>query len=197
MPRISEPTVAEHRAAQHRAVLAAAEKLIAASDGQMPTLGDVAAEVGLARSSVYLYAASRQDLLIQLLLEAIPAWTDSLQEALTGVGDDPGDRVAAYVSVTLDLFLGGSHGPLMAAAQQFPEAFTDERVQHAHDALHPARVELIGDHGVAFALVDAAIARGAELVQEAGEEADLVKPLVERMARAAVAGDLEDRAEGR
>ncbi|WIM73092.1 hypothetical protein QP028_05350 [Corynebacterium suedekumii] len=57
MPKISESTVAEHRAVQHRAVLDAAEKLIVGSDGRVPTLAEVAAEVGLARSSVYLYAS--------------------------------------------------------------------------------------------------------------------------------------------
>ena len=192
MPRISEPSVAEHRAAQHRAVLEAAEKLIVASDGTMPTLAEVANEVGLARSSVYLYASSRQDLLIQLLLKAIPAWTDSLRDAMRTVDEDPGNRIAAYVNVTLELFLSGLHGPLMAAAQQYPEAFTDERVRAAHDALDPARVELVGNVGPAFGLIDAAIARGAELVQDCGKDEAVVKRMVERMARAAVEADLAD-----
>lgn len=197
MPRISEPSVAQHRATQHRAVMDAAEKLIIASDGTMPTLGEVAAEVGLARSSVYLYASSRQDLLIQLLLRAIPTWTDSLREAMVHVDDSPGDRMAAYVDVTFELFLNGLHGPLMAAAQQLPQAFTDERVRQAHDALDPARIDLVGDVGPAFGLVDAAIAKGAELVEEGGHDRRLVKRIVERMARAAVAGDLEEPAPGR
>ena len=192
MPRISEPSVAEHRAAQHRAVLEAAEKLIVASDGTMPTLAEVANEVGLARSSVYLYASSRQDLLIQLLLKAIPSWTDSLRDAMRTVDEDPGNRIAAYVNVTLELFLSGLHGPLMAAAQQYPEAFTDERVRAAHDALDPARVELVGNVGPAFGLIDAAIARGAELFQDCGKDEAVVKRMVERMARAAVEADLAD-----
>ncbi len=192
MPRISEPSVAEHRAAQHQAVLEAAEKLIVASDGTMPSLAEVATEVGLARSSVYLYASSRQDLLIQLLLKAIPAWARSLREAVTTVDEGPGNRIAAYVNVTLDLFLSGRHGPLMAAAQQYPDAFTDERVRAAHDALGPARVELVGDVGPAFDLIDAAIARGAELVQDRGEDEAVVRLTVERMARAAVETDLAD-----
>lgn len=55
MPKISFPTVAEHRAVQHRAVLDAANRLIVENDGNVPTLAEVASEVGLARSSVYLY----------------------------------------------------------------------------------------------------------------------------------------------
>lgn len=61
MPKISEPTVTEHRASQHRAVLLAAERLIVESEGKVPTIAEVAAEVGLARSSVYLYVSSGKD----------------------------------------------------------------------------------------------------------------------------------------
>lgn len=46
-------TVAEHRAVQHRAVLEAAEKLILANNGAVPSLADIASEVGLARPSIY------------------------------------------------------------------------------------------------------------------------------------------------
>ena len=51
MPKITETTVAEHRAVQHRAVLEAAEQLIVAGGGKVPSLAEVAAEVGLARSA--------------------------------------------------------------------------------------------------------------------------------------------------
>ena len=68
MPKITGPTVVEHRAAQHRALLDAAEKLINDSGGEVPTLTEVAEAMGLARSSVYLYVKSRKDLIVQLLL---------------------------------------------------------------------------------------------------------------------------------
>ena len=66
MPKITESTVAEHRAMQHRAVLDAAQHLIIAGAGKVPTLAEVASEVGLARSSVYRYASSQHDLMVQL-----------------------------------------------------------------------------------------------------------------------------------
>ena len=68
MPKITEDTVAEHRAVQHRAVLDAAERLIVENHGKVPTLAEVAAAVGLARPSVYRYAKSQHDLLVQLLI---------------------------------------------------------------------------------------------------------------------------------
>lgn len=187
MPRISQPSVPEHRAAQHRAVLDAAERLIVDSDGKVPTIAEVAAEVGLARSSVYLYVASGRDLIIQLLLQAIPAWLDSLTVELDRVGSDPAERLAAYVRVTLRLFVEGSHGPLMSAASTLPETFADERVQESHNGLDPALRELLGDEvETVRPLIDAMIHRGAELINQSQAEFDQIADILQRMARAAV-----------
>lgn len=187
MPRINQPSVPEHRAAQHRAVLNAAERLIVDSDGKVPTIVEVAAEVGLARSSVYLYVASAKDLIIQLLLQAIPAWLDSLTAELDRVGSDPAERLAAYVRVTLKLFVEGSHGPLMSAASTLPETFTDERVQESHNGLDPALRELLGDEvETVRPLIDAMIHRGAELINQSQAEFDQIADILQRMARAAV-----------
>lgn len=187
MPRINQPSVPEHRAAQHRAVLDAAERLIVDSDGKVPTIAEVAAEVGLARSSVYLYVASGKDLIIQLLLQAIPAWLDSLTAELDRVGSDPAERLAAYVRVTLKLFVEGSHGPLMSAASTLPETFTDERVQESHNGLDPALRELLGDEvETVRSLIDAMIHRGAELINQSQAEFDQIADILQRMARAAV-----------
>lgn len=187
MPRINQPSVPEHRAAQHRAVLDAAERLIVDSDGKVPTIAEVAAEVGLARSSVYLYVASGKDLIIQLLLQAIPAWLDSLTAELDRVGSDPAERLAAYVRVTLKLFVEGSHGPLMSAASTLPETFTDERVQESHNGLDPALRELLGaEVETVRPLIDAMIHRGAELINQSQAEFDQIADILQRMARAAV-----------
>ncbi|MGJ4088686.1 hypothetical protein [Corynebacterium macclintockiae] len=40
MPKITETTVTEHRAVQHRAVLEAAERLIVAGGGKVPSLAE-------------------------------------------------------------------------------------------------------------------------------------------------------------
>lgn len=193
MPRISEATVAQHREVQHRAVLDAAERLIVENGGKVPSLTEVAAEVGLARTSVYRYASSRVDVISQLLLEAIPAWLEELTGNIEQAGSDPADRLAVYVRVTLRLFAEGSHGPLMAAAQSHPEAFADERVRQAHDALEPAVHSLLGEKAaVARPLIDAAIQRGAEMVTRSGADLDLVSRMLQRMARASLEGDLEE-----
>lgn len=188
MPKISEPTVVAHRAAQHRAVLEAAERLIVMSGGKVPTIAEVATEVGLARSSVYLYVASREDMVIQLLLEAIPAWLKNLAVELDTVGSDPADRLAAYVRVTLRLFVEGSHGSLMAAAGTMPAAFADERVQHSHSGLEPALYTLLGEDTARIrSLIDALINRGVEMITRSEADFDVVSATLQRMARAALA----------
>lgn len=184
--------MAEHRAVQHRAVLEAAERLIVAGDGEVPTIADVAAEVGLARSSVYLYTASRTDLLVQLLIMAIDEWITELADLMADAGNDPGDRLAVYVDSALRLFVGGSHGPLMAAAQQHPKAYADERVQAAHAEMEPTLHELLGGISpVSLPLIDAAIQRGAELVTHSGADRDAVSRTLQRMARASLDDEQE------
>ena len=173
MPKITGPTVVEHRAAQHRALLDAAEKLINDSGGEVPTLTEVAEAMGLARSSVYLYVKSRKDLIVQLLLDVIPNWTGGITAAMDAVGDDPVARLKVYIDETFRLFIEGDHGPLMVAAQHVPESFMDPDVQEAHGALDPIVESLLremgGDVAVASrALIDAAIQRGAELVKAGG-----------------------------
>lgn len=190
MPKISEATVAQHRTVQHRAVLDAAEKLIVERGGGVPPLSEVAAAVGLARSSIYLYVASREDMITQLLLEAIPAWLTRLTAEIEHAGPSPADRLAVYAQVTLQLFLEGSHGPLMTAAQSYPDAFADERVQQSHDGLEPALGALLGEEASRVRpLIDAALHRGAELVATSGADREAVAAALQRMARAAAEDD--------
>lgn len=101
MPKITETTVAEHRAAQHRAVLEAAERLIVNNRATVPTLAEVAAEVGLARPSIYRYVSSQQDLLVQLLIQATQAWNEQLKTAMQVALPEPTKRIRAYVDTAL------------------------------------------------------------------------------------------------
>jgi len=188
MPKITAATVAEHRAHQHRAVLDAAAELITESGGHIPPLAEIAAKVGLARSSIYQYIASSTDLIVQLLLDVIPVWNNTLAEQLAAAGDDPAKRLGVYVEGTFRLFADGLHAPLMNAARTVPEAFAHPRVRAEHDSLLPrVRGLLAGpdsDGATALILIDAAIQRGAELVAESrADRADTLARL-QRMAAA-------------
>jgi AcrR family transcriptional regulator len=102
VPRIQAATVAEHHALQRRALLDAARALLAETPAK-PSMGTVGRRAGLARSSVYQYFASADELLAALVAEIFPDWAQqvlSRVDATTG----PGERVWAYVEANLDLF---------------------------------------------------------------------------------------------
>lgn len=107
MPKITETTVAEHRAVQHRAVLEAAERLIINNRGAVPTLAEVAAEVGLARPSVYRYVSSQHDLLVQLLIQATQLWNEQLEAAMKVAPLNPRNASAPmWTPHSSSLFMG-------------------------------------------------------------------------------------------
>ena len=165
MPKITEETVAEHRAVQHRAVLQAAERLIVEHRGKVPTLAEVATAVGLARPSVYRYVSSQHDLLVQLLIQSTQEWNAELEAKIADAPPEAHQRIRAYVDATLDLFAHGAHGPLVAAAQCFPAAFADEEVQRSHAGFQTIVADFCpGVAPVDIALLNAAIGRAAEMV---------------------------------
>ncbi len=104
MPRITAPTVAEHRSRQRRAILDAARAHLAET-GAAPTLAEVAARAGLARSSLYEYFGSREELLAAVVADVFPAWAGTVVDAMRAV-PEPGRQVWAYVEANVVLFAG-------------------------------------------------------------------------------------------
>lgn len=102
MPRIDAPTVAEHRAQQRRALLDAARAILAET-GRAPAMGEVGRRAGLARSSVYQYFASADDLLAALVGDVFPDWARRVLDHVEAA-DSPGARVWAYVEANVRLF---------------------------------------------------------------------------------------------
>jgi AcrR family transcriptional regulator len=102
VPRINAATLAEHHAQQRRALLDAARSLLAET-GQKPSMGAVGRRAGLARTSVYQYFASPDELLEALVAEIFPDW---LQRVLDRVerATSPAERVWAYVEANIELF---------------------------------------------------------------------------------------------
>ncbi len=185
MPKITETTVAEHRAVQHRAVLEAAEKLIITSHGAVPTLAEVAAEVGLARPSIYRYVSSQHDLLVQLLIQATQSWNERLEAAMKVASPEAKKRIHAYVDATLDLFIHSAHGHLMTAAQHFPQAFADEAVQKSHGGFASIVDEFCpGVSPVDISLLNAAIVRASELADGSPEKLNSATQTLYAMAEA-------------
>ena len=131
MPRITAPTVAEHRAAQQRALLDAARTLLAQT-GEAPSMAEVAALAGLARPSAYQYYKSRQDLLHALVLDVFPRWAQRVEEAMRAE-PEPADRILAYVLTNIALVAEGEHavGNALAAVAPSEELNTQSAMMHS------------------------------------------------------------------
>jgi len=156
VPRISAPTVAEHRAAQMRLLLEAARSLLAET-GRPPTFAALAERTGLARPSVYQYFRSADDLLLAMVEDVFPRWSATVARAMDAAPDDRG-RVVAYLRANLDLVAQGEHALATALATVGPPSAVMEGSRAMHDEL----VRPLGEALRALGTRD--VARSAELV---------------------------------
>lgn len=102
MPRITASTVAEHRENQLRAVLDSARALLGETRAA-PTLAATAERAGLARSSIYRYFASAEELLAAVVGDVFPDWAGQVSDRVEAA-TTPGEKVWAYVCANVDLF---------------------------------------------------------------------------------------------
>ena len=121
MPKISAPTVAEHRRRQREALLGAATDLLVHGGVAAVTPAAVGAAAGLARPSVYQYFDSSAGILAAIIEDSFPRSNAQLAVALAGI-TDPLEVMDAYVRETLRQAAEGAHRPAAAlAAAQLPE----------------------------------------------------------------------------
>ena len=121
MPRISAPTVAEHRVRQRDALLHAATQLLVEGGVNAVTPAAVGAAAGLARPSVYQYFSSGADILASVIEDSFPRANETLRVALESASG-PAEQLDTYVRVSLRLARDGAHRPAAAlAAAQLPE----------------------------------------------------------------------------
>ncbi|MCP2336242.1 TetR/AcrR family transcriptional regulator [Actinomadura rupiterrae] len=147
MPRISEPTVAEHRARQLRTLLDAARALVAEEGIEALSLAALARRVGLSRPSLYEYFRSKDDLVAAIVEEELPRWAALVEQALTGPPDLVG-KVEAYVRAQLEVMTDGRHA---AAVQLVEHALAEparERIREGHAQLLRPLVDALKDAGL-------------------------------------------------
>lgn len=135
MPRISAPTVAEHRVRQRSALLQAASGLLVSGGVSAVTPAAVGAAAGLSRPGVYQYFTSGADILAAVIEDAFPRANATLRETLARA-NGPGETLDAYVRVTLGLAAEGAHRPAaaLAAAQLPPECLARLAELHQEQA---------------------------------------------------------------
>ena len=189
MPKIEAQTVAEHRANQERALLEAARELLRADGRAAVTPASVGAVVGLARSSVYKYFRSGEEILARIVADAFADWGARVSEA-AGHAGDTGDRIDAYVRATLELASTGAHRIAVLGGGLPRDDSARERLARAHrDLAAPLRAALADrgdpDPGLTAELIDGALGRAIDQL-DAGRPAGEVVPATLAFVRRAV-----------
>ncbi|WP_085369923.1 TetR/AcrR family transcriptional regulator [Leifsonia sp. NCR5] len=130
MPKISAPTVAEHRVAQRAALLTATEHLLVEAGLAGVTPRSIAERAGLARSSFYEYFGSRDDILAAVAIAAFDRWAEEIDDALAGVPES--DRMRAYVEATMRMTADGKHSiaSILQQADISPTKYDDIMALH-------------------------------------------------------------------
>ncbi|WP_067823071.1 TetR/AcrR family transcriptional regulator [Actinomadura kijaniata] len=189
MPRISEPTVAEHRARQLRTLLDAARALVAEEGIEALSLAALARRVGLSRPSLYEYFRSKDDLVAAIVEEELPRWAAHVERALAG----PPDLVAkvdAYIRAQLEVMTDGRHA---AAVQLVEHALAEparERIRDGHAQLLRPLVAALADSGIPEPELRAELIQGiVEAAADAAQRrADRAAAVVEAAVAQAVHG---------
>src|SRR5690554_889086 len=130
MPRINAPTVADHRAQRIRAILDAARRLMEET-GEPPSMGEIGSRAGLARSSVYQYFSSVEELLTAVAAEVFPDW---IERVLERVAEAPtsGAKVWAYIEENIAIFAS----PELAVAQVLARVISPQEFQAPMKEFH-------------------------------------------------------------
>lgn len=145
MPRISAATMAEHHAERRRALLDAARTLLAET-GEAPPVGLVASRAGLARTSVYQYFSSVDELLTAVVADVFPTWAAQVSERVARA-TTPGERVWAYVEANVDLFAGAEQAVALALARVVDPTVLRAPMREFHARLQIPLQEALSDLG--------------------------------------------------
>lgn len=189
VPKIRAASVADHRAQQRRALVAAARQLLQEGDASAVTFAAVAARTGLARNSVYKYFADRGELLAEVVREATPRWTVRIREEMAEART-PVERVAAYVRAQLILVRDGEHRIAQALAGDRDAAVLREGAAEAHarilEPLITTLAELGDDAPHRTARLLQGLVNAATTALESGDDFDAVTRRAVLLATGAV-----------
>lgn len=168
MPKISAPTVAEHRAMQRAALVRAAEEVLLEGGLAGVNPRTVSERAGMARSSFYDYFPTKDDLLVAIAIDAIERWDAEVEEALAGV-ESGLPQLRAFVDATMAMTAEGKHAiaGILREAELSPSRFED--LMTLHDALLRPVLAVLGELGVAepqtaAVLVEGVLGAGIRLV---------------------------------
>lgn len=165
MPRIQAASVAEHVAQQRAAVIDAALRLFIERGYHEVTLADIAAEVGLARSSLYRYVPDKAHLLVDWFRAELPAEAARAEEVL-GSSGTPTERIERWALEQLAYARRPEHA-LVAALGEIAGQLDDPtraELGRAHHALFAPLAGVLAEAGLTGPEAESAIAMIGGLV---------------------------------
>lgn len=159
MPKISAPSVPEHRSRQRTALLRAATDILVTEGIGAVTPAAVGAVVGLARPSVYQYFPSGAAMIAAIIEDVFPRANRILADALALAGT-PIERLDTYISETLRLAAEGYHRPASALAGATLPPDCIARLTDLHQEQSEPFVQVLSELGVVDLLVTAPLLAG-------------------------------------
>ncbi len=177
VPKITAATVAEHRARQRAAIVAAATELLL--DGGYPALSfaSVAERADLARPSVYSYFKSKDEMVVAACEQALPRFLDRIERSMARART-PRSRLAAFVRAQLEAAAEGEHRLALALDGASLSAPARARIGALHERFAPNLVDVLRALGnpqprLAAELAQGVVNAGVRRI-EAGEPASRV-----------------------
>lgn len=149
MPRITADNIIEHVAQQRAAVLDAAVRLFTTHGYTEVSLADIAAEVGLARSSVYRYVPDKLHLLVEWYRDTVPRTIDEWEEAVAG-DDPPAERIKRWAGCYLAWAASPEHqlvAPLTDSLGQLDDSTRGE-VADLHRSMMAVVARVVADAAI-------------------------------------------------
>ena len=129
MPKIDAPTVREHHEAVKARLIAAADRILRESGSGVLSAGAVAREAGIARSSIYRYVDSVDDLRLLTLAAYMPRWRNAVFDRVDD-GAEPADRLRQFAVACVLQTCDPSHAWFMS--------LTRRSSSRRHDGAAPA-----------------------------------------------------------
>ncbi|CAN5154968.1 hypothetical protein BH09ACT6_BH09ACT6_10150 [soil metagenome] len=189
MPKISAPTVVEHRSRQRAALLLAATGILVEGGVSAVTPAAVSTAAGLARPSFYQYFSSGADVVAAIIEDAFPRANRILAESLATVGT-PDQRIDAYIRETLRLAAEGYHKPASALAGAVLPTECRARLVELHREQVAPFIEALADFGVPELPLTSRLLGGmieaAMVMVEAGESLEAVTQTTTSLVRSAI-----------
>jgi AcrR family transcriptional regulator len=185
VPRISAPTVAEHRARRREALVSAARELLEEGGYAALTFSALAARTGLGRPTIYAYFPSKDDLVVALCEAEFPAVAAETERAV-GRGATPREQIANFVRAQLRVAQQRRYRIVHALATAPLSDQARHRIMTLHRDLMPSAVPLFTRAGHPQPALAAALLQGlinaAVAYIDAGESARRVAEVTVRAA---------------